>query len=45
MVIKVPVVIFLIMQHKVRREITCRNIGEPSSKAKYYKFSESATVL
>lgn len=26
---------------KVRREITCWNIGEPSSKAKYYKFSDS----
>ena len=25
----------------VRREITSRNKGEPSSKAKYYKFSDS----
>jgi hypothetical protein len=26
---------------KVQWELTCWNIGEPSSKAKYYKFSDS----
>jgi hypothetical protein len=29
----------------VRWEKTCRKTGEPSSKAKYYKFSDSEKVL
>jgi hypothetical protein len=32
---------YLCYKYKVQREKTCWNIGEPSSKAKYNKFSDS----
>jgi len=35
-----PVYFYYIIK-KVRWEITCLNVGVPSSKAKYYKFSDS----
>jgi len=34
-------VYFIYITKKLKREKTCLNKGEPSSKAKYYKFSDS----
>ena len=36
-----PVTKYYFKKNKVQWEKTCWNIGEPSSKAKYYKFRDS----